>query len=411
MRSRRICAAKEASAIYATRLKEIEEQRRSTAPGSGSDGTGTALDDHKTWGCLVSADALDKTCLSVYKDFGKALLDPAKCSAPANSGTAGCTMLADLKSFVDDNPELLLDMLQFVLGLCGLIPGVGEVCDAADAAVSFKRGDWVGGLLSHRRGGPGHRVPRRRGQGPEELPTSCATSRTSSRSSPRDVTASRPAPRCCWPNGSRKPIEQLRAGDKVVSTDPATGVTSAKPVTATIVGSGAKVLVTLTVKGAGGSSASADQVTATDDHPFWVPDLRSWVPAGTLGPGQWLRTSGGTWVQVTAVAKRTQPARVHNLSVADFRTYYVFAGDTPILVHNASQCFMPIDLYSSDIGQLVLEFRRSERIEGGREPRAGRVGDRRHQGSQDLPERSRRSCTPSSSWTGGCETTGSRRTR
>ena len=81
-------------------------------------------------GAAWSRRRVDKTCLNVYKDFGEALMDPAKCCAPANSGTPGCKMLADLKSFVDDNPELILDMLQFVLGLCGLIPGVGEVCDA-----------------------------------------------------------------------------------------------------------------------------------------------------------------------------------------------------------------------------------------------------------------------------------------
>ena len=167
-------------------------------------------------------------------------------------------------------------------------------------------------------------------------------------------------------NGSRKPIEQLRAGDKVVSTDPATGVTSAKPVTATIVGSGAKVLVTLTVKGAGGSSASADQVTATERSPVLGPRPPLMGARGHAGARSVAADLGRDLGPGHGGGKRTQPARVHNLSVADFRAYYVFAGDTPILVHNASQCFMPIDLYSSDIGQLVLEFRRSERIEGGR---------------------------------------------
>jgi hypothetical protein len=87
-------------------------------------------------------------CLSVYKDLAGALTNPAKCSAPANAGTPGCSMLNDLKGFVEDNPGLLMDMLQLVLGMCGLIPGAGEVCDGADAAISFGRGDWVGGLLS-----------------------------------------------------------------------------------------------------------------------------------------------------------------------------------------------------------------------------------------------------------------------
>jgi hypothetical protein len=57
-------------------------------------------------------------------------------------------MLGDLNQFAKENADLLLDMLQFTLMACGLVPGAGEVCDAIDAAVSFGRGDWVGGLLS-----------------------------------------------------------------------------------------------------------------------------------------------------------------------------------------------------------------------------------------------------------------------
>lgn len=57
-------------------------------------------------------------------------------------------MLNDLQQLVGENPELLLDMLQFVLMACGLVPGAGEVCDGADAVVSFSRGDYVGGILA-----------------------------------------------------------------------------------------------------------------------------------------------------------------------------------------------------------------------------------------------------------------------
>ena len=66
------------------------------------------------------------------------------------------------------------------------------------------------------------------------------------------------------------------------------------------------------------------------------------MPAGELKAGQLLRTGGGTWAaDRLGDPADSGPARVHNLSVADFRTYYVLAGDTPLLVHNASQCFLP----------------------------------------------------------------------
>nr|WP_158647538.1 polymorphic toxin type 30 domain-containing protein [Actinoplanes sp. ATCC 53533] len=54
-----------------------------------------------------------------------------------------------------------------------------------------------------------------------------------------------------------------------------------------------------------------------------------------LKPGQWLQTSAGTFVQITAIERWTsRQAAVHNLTVSDLHTYYVLAGNTPVLVHN-----------------------------------------------------------------------------
>src|SRR5690606_7255829 len=49
-------------------------------------------------------------------------------------------------------------------------------------------------------------------------------------------------------DGSRKPIEEIKVGDKVLATDPKTGETKAKTVTATILGDGAKDLVKVTIR-------------------------------------------------------------------------------------------------------------------------------------------------------------------
>ncbi|MFF4225359.1 polymorphic toxin-type HINT domain-containing protein [Streptomyces abikoensis] len=133
-------------------------------------------------------------------------------------------------------------------------------------------------------------------------------------------------------NGDRKPIEQVKTGDKVLATDPETGETKAESVVATIIGEGSKDLVKVSVRGEDRSDSGA--LIATEGHPFWVPDLKKWVNAGELEPGQWLRTSAGTWVQVTAVQAWTQNARVHNLTVESTHTYYVQAGAAPVLVHN-----------------------------------------------------------------------------
>ncbi len=136
-------------------------------------------------------------------------------------------------------------------------------------------------------------------------------------------------------DGTTKPIEQVRAGDKVVATDPRTGERRIETVTAEIKGEGLKHLVKVTIDTDGTAGTKTADVTATDGHPFWVPELGKWLDATDLRPGQWLRTSAGTHVQITAVQRWTNPgATVHNLTVGNVHTYYVAAGAAPVLVHN-----------------------------------------------------------------------------
>ncbi|MQS06852.1 ricin-type beta-trefoil lectin domain protein, partial [Streptomyces alkaliphilus] len=135
-------------------------------------------------------------------------------------------------------------------------------------------------------------------------------------------------------DGSTKPIEEVRNGDRVLATDPETGETRAETVTAEITGEGEKELVTVTVDTDGEEGSETFDIVATDGHPFWVEDLREWIDATDLRAGQWLRTSVGTYVQVTAVERWTAGATVHNLTTTNLHTYHVLAGATPVLVHN-----------------------------------------------------------------------------
>lgn len=141
-----------------------------------------------------------------------------------------------------------------------------------------------------------------------------------------------PGTRVLMADGSTKPIEKVKPGDKVKATDPKSGVTRTETVTAEIKGQGLKHLVRITITAK--DSTTATHVTATAGHPFWVPTLSKWLPATDLNPGQWLRTSAGTRVQITAVERWTSTeTAVHNLTVGDVHTYYVVAGDAPVLVH------------------------------------------------------------------------------
>jgi hypothetical protein len=137
-------------------------------------------------------------------------------------------------------------------------------------------------------------------------------------------------------DGSSKPIEKMKLGDLVVAADPETGKTAAKAVTRLIAGAGDKNLVQVTVDTDGPGGKQTGTMVATDHHPFWVPQLHRWVDATDLQAGQWLQTSSGTWVQITAVTRWTEHARVHNLTIDDLHTYYVLAGKTPVLVHNCN---------------------------------------------------------------------------
>ncbi|MCX4698497.1 RHS repeat-associated core domain-containing protein [Streptomyces sp. NBC_01373] len=131
-------------------------------------------------------------------------------------------------------------------------------------------------------------------------------------------------------DGTTKDIEDVKTGDVVLVTDPETGRTVERKAVRTITTEDDKDFTVLTVATRTGPST----ITATDTHPFWVPDLRKWVDAGDLEPGQHLRTSAGTYVQISAVAHYTKRQRTHDLTIDEIHTYYVLVGDSPVLVHN-----------------------------------------------------------------------------
>ncbi|MBC6456733.1 polymorphic toxin-type HINT domain-containing protein [Actinomadura sp. HBU206391] len=135
-------------------------------------------------------------------------------------------------------------------------------------------------------------------------------------------------------DGSRRPIEDVRVGDRVWASDPVTGVSGSRPVTALITGSGRKDLVDVTVAPDGLPGGSRVVVTATDGHPFWVANAAAWIDAENLVYGDTLIAPGGRSASVVGIRERTRVQRVYNLTVAGLHTYHVTAGGTDVLVHN-----------------------------------------------------------------------------
>ncbi|MER5882903.1 RHS repeat-associated core domain-containing protein [Streptomyces sp. NPDC001941] len=137
-------------------------------------------------------------------------------------------------------------------------------------------------------------------------------------------------------DGTTKPIAELRPGDKVVSSDPQTEVTSGEPVERRIVTEDDKEFTDLTVEQPSepGAEKTASKLTTTWHHPFWDETSGKWIPAKDLHPGTKLRRPDGTTVTVVE-ARNYRGARVtYDLTVRELHSYYVVAGDAPVLVHN-----------------------------------------------------------------------------
>ncbi|MFF8809681.1 Hint domain-containing protein, partial [Streptomyces omiyaensis] len=132
-------------------------------------------------------------------------------------------------------------------------------------------------------------------------------------------------------DGSTKPIEEIEMGDTVLATDPETGETGSRKVIALIRTEADKLFNALSIT----TSDGIEQLTATYEHPFWSPSEHTWLAARDLEIGMTLLTDAGETVLVSGNTPFSRHARTYNMTVEGLHTYYVLAGETPVLVHNA----------------------------------------------------------------------------
>ncbi|WP_405011243.1 polymorphic toxin-type HINT domain-containing protein [Kitasatospora sp. NBC_01539] len=138
-------------------------------------------------------------------------------------------------------------------------------------------------------------------------------------------------------DGSTKAIDQVQLGDQVAATDPQTGVTATRAVSALIVGHHDTEYtdLVLTTAGPRGPPSDEESITSTAHHPYWDITTQRWTDAENLKTGDQLRNLDGTTSTVLTVRSyTTAPQTAYNLTVADLHTYYVLAGPAAILVHN-----------------------------------------------------------------------------
>ncbi|MFC5639340.1 pre-toxin TG domain-containing protein [Streptomyces bullii] len=141
-------------------------------------------------------------------------------------------------------------------------------------------------------------------------------------------------------NGSHKPIEEVRAGDLVLATDPGGDgeLSLPRPVQSVPFTSAYtdKVFVRLSVVGGDADRRQEDSITSTENHRYWLPERQAWVPAGELRTGDRLRTAEGGLMTVTATSRSADRRDTYDLDVSGIDSYYVRVGTEDVLVHNCT---------------------------------------------------------------------------
>lgn len=125
--------------------------------------------------------------------------------------------------------------------------------------------------------------------------------------------------------GVSKPIENISAGDHVLSCDETSMQNSLQPVT-DVFCKEVYETVELTI--------GDDSIETTRNHPFYSPEYKGWVAAGSLAVGDRVINSEGILMTVDETSRIEYPdgVKVYNFTVDENHTYYV--GDDEILVHN-----------------------------------------------------------------------------
>ncbi|MBL0887600.1 polymorphic toxin-type HINT domain-containing protein [Myceligenerans indicum] len=133
-------------------------------------------------------------------------------------------------------------------------------------------------------------------------------------------------------DGTRKPIEDVELGDKVIATDPETGEQGPRQVIDLIRHGGPHTMVDVEL-------SDGSQVDATDEHPFWVVSAGEWVDAIDLEIGDVVSTADGATLTIVSVDVSRYDLTAYNLTVSELHTYHV--GTADVLVHNCGD--EPID--------------------------------------------------------------------
>ncbi|QDT64703.1 polymorphic toxin-type HINT domain-containing protein [Calycomorphotria hydatis] len=181
--------------------------------------------------------------------------------------------------------------------------------------------------------------------------------------------AEQPVPRLtATPGGTRKRIEGIQIGDRVLARDEFSEEIGWHEVDRVY----RRVSDHLRILKVRSDDGVTQTLETTDEHPFWSADRQAWVNAGELRLGEHLTTSDGDpqTVVFTTYEHRPEGVPVYNFRVVDAHTYYVTAPEAPrgppVLVHNAN--------YPNTRKDIGLGLRLNRQGDGLLEPWAHSVG-------------------------------------
>jgi hypothetical protein len=144
-------------------------------------------------------------------------------------------------------------------------------------------------------------------------------------------------------DGTKKPIQDVKAGERVIATDPETGERVTKRVEHVFVHH--DTVIDLVVDG--------EVITTTEDHPFWSVTDQRFERADQLNPGEKVLGADGQVITISGLELgAAREALACNLSVEGIHTYHV--GEAGVLVHNTCALW---DLTALGVRRSPLEGR------------------------------------------------------
>ncbi|UOX90824.1 LamG domain-containing protein [Amycolatopsis sp. FBCC-B4732] len=157
-------------------------------------------------------------------------------------------------------------------------------------------------------------------------------------------------------DGSAKPISSVQVGDRISNSQPGKVGIESHPVDRVIktetdhdfvnvkvkplrralgrAAVGLAVSAAVVTGAAAPASAAPATLTTTFHHPFFDVTRGAFVEAVNLQPGDHLQTADGGEATVEEVVPYHSTEVTYDLTIDRLHTYYVYAGGTPVLVHN-----------------------------------------------------------------------------